>query len=117
MWEHRSWGDRIAWTDADYPNNGAAVTFHGWLSQTPAVGDVVLAEMQTAVAAFLIEEVTPQDDPPDMFFATATYVGHLEENQSVADFIAGVLSSKIDLQAIKQEAQEMFAKGRCESNT
>jgi hypothetical protein len=95
--------------DADYMNNGGAVTFCGWLRSKPKDGDVILAEMQSGPAAFLVESVDPQRDPPDMFFATAIYVGHLEEGQSVADFTADVLSGKIDLQTIKQEAQEMFA--------
>lgn len=72
MWEHKSWGNTIAWFDFDRRR------LVGWLSTTPRKGDYVFGRLAPGdVYVWKITRLERQDSPGDMFFADAKDIGYL----------------------------------------
>lgn len=73
VWEHSGWGNSIRWFDWQKRR------LVGWLQQIPEVNDEIRTKMKSgSIARFKVVKVEPQQDPPDMFFATVEDVGYLE---------------------------------------
>jgi len=73
MWEHKSWGDTIAW------HNFETRRLVGWLGRKPEKGDYVFGRLSRGgVFVWKIKRVERQQDPRDMFFADAKDIGYLQ---------------------------------------
>lgn len=74
MWDHKGWGNNISWFDWDKR------MIVGHLITIPKVGDELRANLQSGkVGRFLITVVEPCRDPRDMFFATVSDIGYLDD--------------------------------------
>lgn len=77
--EHRGskskWGDNIAlWQKDNFVNldiNTDLVPLYGHKTPLPQVGQTIKGEFQRSWIKFVLVEVNPCNDPPDMFFAKA----------------------------------------------
>lgn len=68
------WGDAINWVSVE------RLRVVGWKPRKPAVGDWLLAHMQSgSIGVFLFVRVEPCAAPRDMFFATVQKVGYARE--------------------------------------
>jgi len=83
MWEHRAWGDKIGWLQAEKP----VAKISGFLSRRPVDGDILFAdtgEFPGAKSIFLLGNVEYMADPHDMFFADALYLNTFESEEEMA---------------------------------
>ena len=72
------WGNAIEWMDY---KQQPVETIVGWKSRIPHNGDLLVCKMQSGkVGVWALEEVDPQDDPRDMFFAKARAIGYADED-------------------------------------
>lgn len=73
MWEHKSWGNTIAWSHFDTRR------LVGWLNRHPKKGDYVFGRLRGGeIYVWKIKRVEPQENPRDMFFADAKDIGYLQ---------------------------------------
>ncbi len=86
IWEHSRWGDSIFFFNPEQPlkTPGETVEFHGFLRSPLQAGNILLAEMDTSIAAFEVSAVKRMADPPDQFFAKASWIGSLRCSKGVA---------------------------------
>jgi len=78
MWDHTTWGDRLAWSDVE------SRRLVGWMYSKPHVGDEIQARMHSGkVGRFIVTGVEYCRDPRDMFFATVEDIGY--EGEPLSD--------------------------------
>lgn len=67
MWEHNSWGDKIAYRGVDRKKN--IIRIVGWLRNRPHNGDWLIYKLDEGYVKGIFYNVEYQADPKDMFFA------------------------------------------------
>lgn len=67
------WGNAVNWSE--FPKQVV-----GWKNHKPTNGDILTCEMVSGkTAVWIFEKVDLCDRPPDMFFATVSFAGYLDE--------------------------------------
>lgn len=66
-----TWGNSIQWMDWE------TCLVVGWKQIKPEVGDSLRAKMESGkIGVYRFDEVSPCQDPKDMFFAKVSFVGY-----------------------------------------